>query len=190
MSLPGGSRLKHLVPRLTRGPGKLYLLGALVLGATLGAGCANGTYPLDIFYEMHYQQSYAASEPPRLTVPAEAVPVTGKELVGSVNPIEGQRVEEGARLFATNCVFCHGFDGKGTGQVLQTMRDKYNYPQSNPSGDYTITPDLTDDFVKGQPDVGIFGWITNGVTVMPAFGKLLTVEERWLLVNYIRSLSE
>jgi len=34
--------------------------------------------------------------------------------------------------------------------------------------------------------VAIFGWITNGVVVMPTFAKRLTVEERWLLVNYIR----
>ena len=166
------------------------LLGVVLLFAAFLAGCANGTYPLDIFYEMHYQQSYQVHEPPRISVPEGAVPITGRQLSTAENPIPDQRVEEGARLFVTNCAFCHGITGKGDGPVLQVMRDKYNYPQSNPTNDYTITPDLTDDFVVDQPDVGIYAWITGGVTVMPSFDKLLTVEERWLLVNYIRTLQE
>jgi mono/diheme cytochrome c family protein len=36
----------------------------------------------------------------------------------------------------------------------------------------------------------LYTWITNGATVMPAFSKLLSVEERWLLVNYIRTLQQ
>ena len=99
-------------------------------------------------------------------------------------------IEKGAELFANNCAFCHGTSGKGDGPVLQVMRDKYNYPQSNPGGQYTITPDLTSDVVNAQPDVAIYAWITNGVTVMPPFNKLLTVEERWLAVNYIRTLPQ
>jgi mono/diheme cytochrome c family protein len=165
-------------------------LGVVLLFAAFLAGCANGTYPLDIFYEMHYQQSYGAHEPPRISVPEGAVPITGRQLSTTENLIPGQRVEEGARLFANNCAFCHGTSGKGDGPVLRVMRDKYNYPQSNPGGQYPITPDLTSDFVNVQPDVAIYAWITNGVTVMPSFNKLLTVEERWLVVNYIRTLPQ
>ena len=165
-------------------------MALFMLLSAVAAGCANGTYPLDIFYEMHYQQSYSSHEPPRLSIPAGAVPITGRDILAVENPIPGQRVEEGARLFAANCVFCHGQKGKGDGPVLRTMRERFNYPQSNPGGDYIITPDLTDDFVKNQADVGLFGWITNGVTVMPPFDKLLSVEERWMLVNYIRTLPE
>ena len=170
--------------------GRVCTLAVLLLLSIGLAGCASGTYPLDYFYEMHYQQSYQSHEPPRLSPPAEAVPITGKELIGTENPIAGQRVEEGAKLFAANCVFCHGAQGKGDGPVLLTMKGTYNYPQSNPAGDYTITPDLTAEFVRNQADVGLLAWITNGVTVMPSFDKLLTVEERWLLVNYIRTLPE
>jgi mono/diheme cytochrome c family protein len=166
------------------------LVTSFLLAAFFATGCANGTYPLDIFYEMHYQQSYGVQEPPRISVPRNAVPVTGRVLFGTENPIPGQRVEEGARLFAANCAFCHGATGKGDGPVLGVMRDRYNYPQRNPNGDYTITPDLTSDFVAGQPDVGLFAWMTSGVTVMPSFARVLSVEERWLLVNYIRTLRQ
>ena len=174
--------------RVTTGVGRVRTLVLLGFVVVVAAGCANGTYPLDVFYEMHYQQSYQSHEPPRLSAPRDAVPVTGRETFGTENPIRGERVEEGARLFATNCGFCHGVDGKGTGQVLLTMKDTYGYGIGDRP--YTITPDLTDDFVKDQADVGLFGWITNGVTVMPSFDRLLTVEERWLLINYIRTLPD
>ena len=167
------------------------VLGAVLLLAMFLAGCANGTYPVDIFYEMHYQQSYQVHEPPRISVPAGAVPITGRQLAATENPIPGQRVEEGARLYAANCAFCHGATGKGDdpelqGPVLRIMREKYGYgTEARP---YAITPDLTSETVVALPDVGVFAWITNGVVVMPSFDKLLTVEERWMLVNYIRTL--
>lgn len=172
---------------------KLLTLIAIVALSVVAAGCANGTYPLDIFYEMHYTQSYSSHEPPRLSPPEGAVPITGRPVFTPENPIPGQRVEEGARLYAANCVFCHGTAGNGEdpqlqGPVLRIMRESYGYGTA--ARPYTITPDLTSDVVKDLPDAGLYGWITTGVTVMPSFDKLLTIEERWLLVNYIRTLSE
>jgi mono/diheme cytochrome c family protein len=168
----------------------LFLAGILLLAAFL-AGCANGTYPVDLFYEMHYQQSYKVHEPPRVSVPTGAVPITGRQITTAENPVPGQGIEEGARLFAANCAFCHGVTGNGKdpvlqGPVLRIMREGYGY--GTDARPYTITPDLTSQEVVDLPDVTIFGWITNGVTVMPSFDKLLTVEERWMLVNYIRTL--
>ena len=173
-----------LVSRLP-GPGVLRLLAlCLLLGVTVGA-CANGTYPLDFFYEMHYQQSYQSHEPPRLSPPEGAVPITGKAVFGAENPIEGQKVDEGKRLFASNCAFCHGETGRGDGEVLNILRDKYGY-------EAVLNPDLTSSAgpsdAQSLPDAAVFGWITAGVNVMPSFDKLLTVEERWMLVNYIRTL--
>ena len=180
--------LKLPIHLLRSGGARLWLLGLLLgLSAVIGA-CANGTYPLDIFYEMHYQQSYQAQEPPRLSAPAGAVPVTGRVITTAENPMPGEGVEKGARLFTANCVFCHGNGGKGDGPVLQDfMIDKYGYKLIA-----SLSPDLT----SGEPghaqaigDLEVFAWITNGAIVMPPFGKLLTVDERWMLVNYIRSLS-
>ena len=168
------------------------LLAIVALVAVVAAGCANGTYPLDFFYEMHYQQIYQSHEPPRLSPPASAVPVTGRDLPSTTNPIEGQRAEEGERLFQTNCVICHGTGGKGDGLVLQKfLVGKYGY-QYAPD----LSPDLTSTegagFAARIPDGQVFAWITAGVSngLMPSFSKLLTVEERWLLVNYIRTLQE
>ncbi|SVA68605.1 uncharacterized protein METZ01_LOCUS121459, partial [marine metagenome] len=37
--------------------------------------CAQGTYPVDFFPEMHYQDSYHSQQPPRLDIPIGSVPI-------------------------------------------------------------------------------------------------------------------
>ena len=87
----------------------------LVLASIVAVGCSNGTYPVDIFYEMHYQQSYGPHEPPRLSAPAGAVPITGVQISTGENPFEASPtvLHAGESIFASNCVFCHGAQGKG-----------------------------------------------------------------------------
>ena len=102
---------------LSRRPRPL-LLAVLALLAFSSAACANGSYPLDFFYEMHYHQSFGSSEPPRLSPPAGAIPITGLEAPGSENPIAGESIQEGAALYAVNCLMCHVPLGKGDGPVL------------------------------------------------------------------------
>ena len=111
---------------LSRRP-RALLVAALALLALASAACANGSYPVDLFYEMHYHQSFGYSEPPRLSPPVGAIPITGVEAPGSENPIAGQSIQEGSALFAVNCVMCHGPLGKGDGPVLQTMMQDYGY---------------------------------------------------------------
>ena len=51
--------------------------------------------------------------------------------------------------------------------------------------------DLTAHTALGiHPDGRLYDWITNGFpdSVMPAFDDQMTKEERWHLVNYIRTL--
>jgi len=54
---------------------KPYLIGFALIVAFLVVGCGQGTYPLDIFYEMHYQQTFKSHEPPRMAGVESAVPV-------------------------------------------------------------------------------------------------------------------
>ena len=187
---PGGTVTQaggRLLKRLGRSR-SLVIAALIVVAGVTAAACANGTYPMDIFYEMHYAQSYGAHEPDRLSPPAGAVPITGRGVEPTSenpdNPIPGERLDEGALLFATNCVICHGPRGKGDGLVLATMEaEPYNY-QIAPG----LSPDLTsaqDGHAQGIEDPAVFRHITNGVLAMPRFAKLLSVEERWLLVNYI-----
>ena len=58
--------------RNRRGLKRLFFGVAVLFGIVL-VGCSQGSYPVDIFYEQHYQQSYRSHEPPRLNGAAEAV---------------------------------------------------------------------------------------------------------------------
>ena len=55
---------------------------------------------------------------------------------------------------------------------------------------FAVNLDLRADHMAQHTDGDIFFWITRGKsgTPMPAFGVALNDEERWHLVNYIRSL--
>ena len=163
---------------------RALIFAAVALLALTATACASGSYPLDFFYEMHYHQSFGYSEPPRLSPPEGAIPITGLEAPGSENPIAGQSIQQGAALYAVNCLMCHGALGKGDGPVLQTMMDTYGYVPLE-----TLSIDLSSaepGHAQSISDRAAFDWISNGAVVMPQFSKLLNVEERWILVNYVK----
>jgi cytochrome c oxidase cbb3-type subunit III len=77
-------------------------------------------------------------------------------------------VEEGRFLYIRmNCAYCHGFDGTGG-----------------------MGPDLTDNQWRyGSSDVDLFNTIYRGrAQGMPAWGPVLTENQIWKLVSYVRSL--
>ena len=54
-------------------PLRLLVAGIGLFAVLAVLGCTSGSYPVDIFYEQHYQQSYKSHEPPRLAGVAGAV---------------------------------------------------------------------------------------------------------------------
>ncbi|MBI5074509.1 MAG: c-type cytochrome [Nitrospirae bacterium] len=83
-------------------------------------------------------------------------------------PVTEQSIKKGAEFYEKHCVGCHGEGGKGEGNL-----------------------NLTDDIViHGDTDGEIFHVITDGAkgTLMKGFGKELTSDIRWHLVNYVKSL--
>ena len=179
---------------------RLMLLALLALSAGLLLGCSAGTYPFDYFSEMHYQQSYKKQEPPSLSAPAGSVPTTGREVDYTLEqaralqipfPAIQATIGKGTELYQVNCAVCHGASGKGDGPMRQAFRD----------GEYRGIPsNLTVAPTTSKPDGEVFQIITKGFAnmygmpeedfVMPPFRKLLTVEERWMLVHYIRSIQQ
>lgn len=102
--------------------------------------------------------------------------------VGPENPIEvsAESLAIGSELYAANCLPCHGATGKGDGPVGVTLDPR--------------PADLTQHTIPGlHSDGQLWLWITNGYpgsTRMPAFGEVLSDEDRWHLVNYIRTLGQ
>lgn len=124
--------------------------------------------------------------------PARSVPVQGfattvanrDEAKGLTNPIpvSDASIKRGRTLFKVYCAACHGQTGKA----------------ESPVGAKIGAISLVDSYVQESLTEGwIFGTITFGSYVMPAYGvptaredrrgsNDLTIEERWHVVNYVR----
>lgn len=120
----------------------------------------------------------------RLQQPAGTVPRTGGELVvareayaARKNPIPSTpaSIANGKKLFDIYCTPCHGATGKGDGPVT---------PRFIPP------PDLANPVVQGRTDGHMSYYIGYGGAIMPAYGEALSVQERWDIVNYIRTLAQ
>ncbi len=179
--------------------GKLAVAAlALSLGMT---GCATGAYPLDIFPEMHYQQSFRSQEGPRVEAPTDSVPRQGKPLpvdLGTAATIRSTvastdaTLAQGKALFARNCAPCHGPEGKGDGPLVRYFENgKDNRSQD---GKGLVPIDLTSArgriWMAGQSG-GMYSIISNGQGQwMPPFKNLLTEDERWLIIQAVKKLQD
>ena len=176
----------------------LLLLAIAVVGVVL-AGCSRGSYPLDIFSEMHYNQSYKIQEPPSLSAPSDSVPLTGREVEysaadapGLVNPVavSAAMLQQGQVLYQINCAVCHGATGLGDGPMREKLTTAgYRGTPANltTSGSVSAGEGGMAFLVITKGFAGAFG-MPSDQFVMPPFGKLLTAEDRWTLVHYLRSI--
>jgi mono/diheme cytochrome c family protein len=149
---------------------------------------STGIYPIDYFSEMHYQKSHRTSEPPRPLPPQSIVPVTGRapfyspeEMQALQNPLpDSQEVRErGQQVFAVNCSACHGEQADGNGRVAPFFRVANAPPPA----------DLTSQQASALSDGALYQVITDGLgQYMPPFGNLLTDDERWAVIRYLRAI--
>lgn len=95
-----------------------------------------------------------------------------------INPFKGnaKATAEGKRIYEQMCVLCHGIKGKGNGEAGLTLDKK-------PANFLAFK-------FKKESDGVIFWKITNGKAPMAAYEELLTEDQRWQLVNYIRELEK
>jgi mono/diheme cytochrome c family protein len=77
-----------------------------------------------------------------------------------------------------NCVFCHGDNGAGNEANFPKLRRK--------------PADLTNkERMTAMTDGEVFWKVTKGIQgIMPAGEKRMTEEERWHVVNYVRTLAK
>lgn len=82
--------------------------------------------------------------------------------------------KEGEALFTKDCQSCHGNPGQGN--FLKSLN-----PQP---------PDPASAEFQQQTDGEIFYKITTGRVLMPSFKNILSEEERWKVISYIRSFNK
>lgn len=93
------------------------------------------------------------------------------------NPVAASQesVAGGSEVYRRECLSCHGKSGRGDGSKASELKTK--------------VADLTSPRVREQSDGALFWKITEGRGDMPSNRTALTDEERWNVVNYIRSLT-
>ncbi len=166
------------------------LLAALFFNVVIFAPAPTQAWPWST--DMMNQPNIKPQEGPMQSFPERSVPVTGiptkvtdrdeaEELTNPFPPSDAS-INKGRTLFKIYCSACHGLSGRGNTPVAELIG----------------TVDLTDpDMVGDLTDGWIFGTITFGSAIMPAYGvpneesegrgsNDLNVEERWHVVNYIR----
>jgi mono/diheme cytochrome c family protein len=90
------------------------------------------------------------------------------------NPVKG--VGNAKKNIETNCVTCHGPNGKGDGAAAAAL------PPPKPA-------DWTSPKVAAESDGELFWKISNGRGAMPPW-KHLPDKDRWEIVNHIRTLQK
>jgi copper transport protein len=99
------------------------------------------------------------------------------QVSGLPNPVDSVSYEQGKTLYEARCLSCHGPTGRGDGPAAAGMNPPPANFQVHLAG-------------GAHSDTQLFGWISNGIadTDMPAFKAILSEDERWQIVNYIKSL--
>lgn len=172
---------------------------------TLPAFPDSGAHRVEIFTEMHFSPAYRVQEGPRILPPPDSVPITGKEpkydsldeygaLVMPGDVRRSYDFSAAKELFRINCLVCHGASLRGDGPITNPV---YNYSGAS------LPKDLTASDTQSSSDGELYAFIALGgregssfrirgresSSPMPEFRLLLTVAERWSLVQFLRNPS-
>jgi mono/diheme cytochrome c family protein len=143
---------------------------ALLIG---GAGCKPTTVDeAAIDAEEHQQDQEQQQEDEHEAVPAEYASL--------VNPVAAgdESVKAGGAVYEEYCVGCHGASGKGDGPKAAEL--------DHTPANFT-DPHMADEMT----DAGLFWRVTEGNRDedMPSFKNKLEDEQRWQVVNFLRTFA-
>ena len=93
------------------------------------------------------------------------------------NPIEANEASltKGKAVWAKECASCHGDKGKGDGPAVKDLEKKPG--------------DMTSSKTQEQSDGALFWKITEGNKPMASYAQTLSEEDRWHVINYLRTLA-
>lgn len=97
------------------------------------------------------------------------------EYSGKTNPLGPEAASVGADLFQANCAACHGPQGHGDGPAGAALDPA---PKNLPE----LSATATDDYLFWRISTGREG------TSMPGWKGILTEEQIWQIISFIRTL--
>lgn len=191
---------------------KIKIFSVLAVAAAAFAGCNAGgnnpgrVYMPDMAYSRAYE-AYAAHDSSKITtdeakrggkaiyynahpVPGtikrgEEMPYSGKNdstdyrlSANLKNPIKDMSIiemPEAQRLYQINCAICHGDKGTGNGPLAA-------------SGKIGGVANFTLPVYVAMADGTMFHSITHGRNLMGSYASQLDRRQRWMVINYIRTL--
>jgi mono/diheme cytochrome c family protein len=191
----------------------IVLLGAALGAATVGMlgfqGKLSRKPPFELFPDMDRQAklrpqkpfefftngvssqlppagTIARSEPVQTVAGAvyrfEDAPFNTGRVAGTTNfvltnplPVDEALLQRGRERFDIYCAPCHGRLGDGNGITKKI-------------GDMPAVANLHDKRIVDMPDGEIFNTVTHGKGLMGAAGPLISAEDRWAVVAYLRAL--
>lgn len=103
------------------------------------------------------------------------VPEAAKEKK-NLYPADEFSIARGKKSYKADCMQCHGKEGKGNGPNAIRI-------------DKTVA-DLTSSYIQNQTDGELFWKISEGRRPMPKSNKTLTDDQRWDIINYIRTFKK
>ena len=167
----------------------LAALAALAVVAALGCDPDTVVHKVGWFATMRHQRNI---KPYARPIPAVAgtVPVAGAELpltretadrLANPRTRTAESLNRGQWVYQTYCQVCHGERGEGNGPVSLAG-----------GGPFPGIPSLVDPSRPKMTDGAIYGMIVEaqrmGRPLMPRYGDKVHGNDRWDLVNYVRSL--
>jgi len=96
-------------------------------------------------------------------------------MAGLINPLGPEAVAPGASIFKLNCEACHGPEGHGDGPAANSL-------DPHPVDLVELSTTAADDYLFWKISTGSPG------TSMAAWSNILTDEQIWQLITFIRSL--
>ncbi|HEY4967795.1 MAG TPA: c-type cytochrome [Puia sp.] len=110
---------------------------------------------------------------------AQSTPwVAPKDADNVKNPLAGNTavLAEAKALYVANCAPCHGEKGRGDGPAAAGLNPK-------PADHSSVA-------VQNESDGALFWKLSEGRSPMPGYKKIFTDQQRWELINYIRTLAK
>jgi mono/diheme cytochrome c family protein len=166
---------------------RINSLLAIAAGVLIAAGCRQDMHDSPRYEAFEASSSYADNRASR-TAPAGTVArgwlradealytgkVNGQPVATFPFAITRENLARGRQRYNIYCTPCHGLVGDGNGMVVQRgLRQAASFHQ---------------DRLRQETPGYFYDVITNGFGAMPDYATQIPVQDRWLIVAYVKAL--